>query len=90
MVTYIEYRIFFIFVGLNFISLLLSQIDFMYYVNTDLLIAFQCDRKVSHRYHFDSIWNPKSTRERKKNVKENYFFMFGGGFKVKNIKSNQM
>ncbi|XVE57406.1 hypothetical protein DITRI_Ditri04bG0088300 [Diplodiscus trichospermus] len=26
------------------------QIDFMYYVNTDLLIAFHCDRQVSYRY----------------------------------------
>lgn len=25
------------------------QIDFMYYVNTDLLIAFHCDREVSYR-----------------------------------------
>ena len=73
MVTYIEYRIFLIFVGLNYKSLLLSQIDFMYYVNTDLLIAFQCDRKVSHRYHFDSIWNPKSTRERKKTLRKIIF-----------------
>ncbi|XP_050232516.1 uncharacterized protein LOC126681145 [Mercurialis annua] len=28
------------------------QIDFMYYVNTDLLIAFQCDRQVSYRYKY--------------------------------------
>lgn len=28
----------------------LWQIDFMYYANTDLLIAFQCDRAVSYRY----------------------------------------
>ncbi|KAJ8550971.1 hypothetical protein K7X08_000341 [Anisodus acutangulus] len=26
------------------------QIDFMYHVNTDLLVAFHCDRQVSHRY----------------------------------------
>lgn len=26
------------------------QIDFMYYVNTDLLTAFHCDRPVSQRY----------------------------------------
>ncbi|OWM64160.1 hypothetical protein CDL15_Pgr018731 [Punica granatum] len=28
------------------------QIDFMYYVNTDLLTAFHCDRLVSHRYRY--------------------------------------
>ncbi|XP_010677340.2 uncharacterized protein LOC104893006 [Beta vulgaris subsp. vulgaris] len=28
------------------------QIDFMYYVNTDLLAAFTCDREVSHRYKY--------------------------------------
>ncbi|XP_002527664.2 cell cycle checkpoint protein RAD1 [Ricinus communis] len=28
------------------------QIDFMYYVNTDLLIAFQCDYPVSYRYKY--------------------------------------
>ncbi|CAI9095310.1 OLC1v1031231C1 [Oldenlandia corymbosa var. corymbosa] len=28
------------------------QIDFMYYANTDLLIAFNCDRRVSHRYKY--------------------------------------
>ncbi|KAK4557435.1 hypothetical protein RGQ29_007263 [Quercus rubra] len=28
------------------------QIDFMYYVNTDLLIAFSCDRQVSYRYKY--------------------------------------
>ncbi|OMO93338.1 Rad1/Rec1/Rad17 [Corchorus olitorius] len=28
------------------------QIDFMYYVNTDLLIAFHCDRQVSYRYKY--------------------------------------
>ncbi|XP_042507576.1 uncharacterized protein LOC122083751 [Macadamia integrifolia] len=28
------------------------QIDFMYYANTDLLIAFQCDRQVSYRYKY--------------------------------------
>ncbi|KAM7491049.1 hypothetical protein LguiA_033970 [Lonicera macranthoides] len=28
------------------------QIDFMYYANTDLLIAFQCDRRVSYRYNY--------------------------------------
>lgn len=28
------------------------QIDFMYYVNTDLLIAFHCDREVSYRYKY--------------------------------------
>ncbi|KAF5191275.1 Cell cycle checkpoint protein rad1 [Thalictrum thalictroides] len=28
------------------------QIDFMYYANTDLLIAFQCDRLVSYRYKY--------------------------------------
>lgn len=26
------------------------QIDFSYYANTDLLIAFSCDRQVSHRF----------------------------------------
>lgn len=26
------------------------QIDFSYYANTDLLIAFSCDRPVSHRF----------------------------------------
>ncbi|KAF6153722.1 hypothetical protein GIB67_000955 [Kingdonia uniflora] len=28
------------------------QIDFMYYANTDLLIAFQCDRRISYRYKY--------------------------------------
>ncbi|KAF3964649.1 hypothetical protein ACB098_10G020900 [Castanea mollissima] len=28
------------------------QIDFMYYVNTDLLIAFSCDHQVSYRYKY--------------------------------------
>lgn len=28
------------------------QIDFMYYVNTDLLVAFNCDKRVSHRYKY--------------------------------------
>ncbi|KAJ4849563.1 hypothetical protein Tsubulata_045810 [Turnera subulata] len=28
------------------------QIDFMYYSNTDLLIAFHCDRQVSYRYKY--------------------------------------
>lgn len=28
------------------------QIDFTYYVNTDLLVAFQCDRQVSYRYKY--------------------------------------
>lgn len=28
------------------------QIDFTYYVNTDLLVAFHCDHKVSHRYKY--------------------------------------
>ncbi|KAK3041556.1 hypothetical protein RJ639_000690 [Escallonia herrerae] len=28
------------------------QIDFMYYVNTDLLIAFNCDRRVAYRYKY--------------------------------------
>ncbi|GFP95698.1 cell cycle checkpoint protein rad1 [Phtheirospermum japonicum] len=28
------------------------QIDFNYYANTDLLIAFSCDRQVSHRYKY--------------------------------------
>ncbi|KAL2901334.1 Cell cycle checkpoint protein RAD1 [Bienertia sinuspersici] len=28
------------------------QIDFLYYVNTDLLAAFNCDREVSHRYKY--------------------------------------
>ncbi|XP_065875898.1 uncharacterized protein [Euphorbia lathyris] len=31
------------------------QIDFMYYVNTDLLIAFHCDRQVSYRYKYKFI-----------------------------------
>ncbi|GFZ15472.1 PCNA domain-containing protein [Actinidia rufa] len=29
-----------------------SQIDFMYYVNTDLLVAFHCDHQVSYRYKY--------------------------------------
>lgn len=28
------------------------QIDFMYYANTDLLIAFHCDQQVSYRYKY--------------------------------------
>ncbi|CAK9145302.1 unnamed protein product [Ilex paraguariensis] len=28
------------------------QIDFMYYANTELLIAFHCDRRVSYRYKY--------------------------------------
>ncbi|RVX14517.1 Cell cycle checkpoint protein RAD1 [Vitis vinifera] len=28
------------------------QIDFMYYANTDLLIAFHCDHRVSYRYKY--------------------------------------
>ncbi|CDP13068.1 unnamed protein product [Coffea canephora] len=28
------------------------QIDFMYYANTDLLIAFSCDRQISYRYKY--------------------------------------
>ncbi|KAL6183669.1 hypothetical protein ACLB2K_045080 [Fragaria x ananassa] len=28
------------------------QIDFTYYVNTDLMAAFQCDRQVSYRYKY--------------------------------------
>ncbi|XP_057994313.1 uncharacterized protein LOC110637305 isoform X2 [Hevea brasiliensis] len=28
------------------------QIDFMYYINTDLLIAFHCDHEVSYRYKY--------------------------------------
>lgn len=28
------------------------QIDFMYYANTDLLIAFHCDQRVSYRYKY--------------------------------------
>ncbi|KAH7576504.1 hypothetical protein ACOSP7_003133 [Xanthoceras sorbifolium] len=28
------------------------QIDLMYYVNTDLLVAFHCDRQVSYRYKY--------------------------------------
>ncbi|RZC69604.1 hypothetical protein C5167_032755 [Papaver somniferum] len=28
------------------------QIDFMYYANTDLLMAFQCDRRTSYRYKY--------------------------------------
>ncbi|XP_019256872.1 PREDICTED: uncharacterized protein LOC109235271 [Nicotiana attenuata] len=28
------------------------QIDFMCYANTDLLVAFHCDRQVSHRYKY--------------------------------------
>lgn len=28
------------------------QIDFMCYANTDLLVAFHCDREVSHRYKY--------------------------------------
>ncbi|KAM5573467.1 hypothetical protein ABKV19_013155 [Rosa sericea] len=28
------------------------QIDFTYYVNTDLLVAFQCDRQVAYRYKY--------------------------------------
>ncbi|XXG68093.1 hypothetical protein AAC387_Pa06g1263 [Persea americana] len=28
------------------------QIDFSYYANTDLLIAYQCDRRVSYRYKY--------------------------------------
>ncbi|GLU13116.1 hypothetical protein SLE2022_297620 [Rubroshorea leprosula] len=28
------------------------QIDFMYYANTDLLIAFQCDHQISYRYKY--------------------------------------
>ncbi|XP_058104940.1 uncharacterized protein LOC131248607 isoform X2 [Magnolia sinica] len=28
------------------------QIDFLYYANTDLLIAFQCDHQVSYRYKY--------------------------------------
>ncbi|KDP23990.1 hypothetical protein JCGZ_25378 [Jatropha curcas] len=28
------------------------QIDFMYYVNTDLLIAFHCDHQVAYRYKY--------------------------------------
>ena len=35
-----------------------------------------------------SIWNPESTRERQKNIKENNFLMFGSI--VKNIKENQI
>ncbi|XP_022146071.1 uncharacterized protein LOC111015362 isoform X2 [Momordica charantia] len=28
------------------------QVDFMYYANTDLLISFHCDRRVSYRYKY--------------------------------------
>lgn len=28
------------------------QIEFMYYANTDLLLAFSCDRQISHRYKY--------------------------------------
>ena len=35
-----------------------------------------------------SVWNPESTRERKKNIKENDFLMFGST--VENIKENQI
>lgn len=28
------------------------QIDFMYYANTELLIAFNCNRQISHRYKY--------------------------------------
>ncbi|OVA04747.1 Rad1/Rec1/Rad17 [Macleaya cordata] len=28
------------------------QIDFMYYANIDLLMAFQCDRRISYRYKY--------------------------------------
>ena len=34
------------------------------------------------------VWFPKNTKERKKNVKENDFFMFG--CPIKNIKENQI
>lgn len=32
------------------LNIFIMQIDFNYYANTDLLIAFSCDRVVSHRY----------------------------------------
>ena len=37
---------------------------------------------------YGSVWNPGSTKERKKNVEENDFLMFGS--KWKNIKENQI
>lgn len=32
------------------ICFVVLQIDFQYYANTDLLIAFQCDHRISYRY----------------------------------------
>ena len=37
--------------------------------------------------HLCSVWNPENTRK-KKNIKENDFFMFG--FTLENIKENQI
>ncbi|CAM8944295.1 unnamed protein product [Rhodiola kirilowii] len=36
------------------------QIDFMYYANTDLLLAFHCDLKISYRYKYKFLWSTTS------------------------------
>lgn len=35
---------------LTVMDIMFLQIDFIYYVNTDLLIAFSCEQRVSYRY----------------------------------------
>lgn len=39
-----------VFISFGHILCYFLQIDFMYYANTDLLAALNCDREVSHRY----------------------------------------
>ncbi|KAI3469165.1 hypothetical protein Pfo_025828 [Paulownia fortunei] len=41
------------------------QIDFNYYANSDLLIAFSCDRHISHRFfHYHSACHETTTLSR--------------------------
>ena len=48
----------------------------------------RCKEPQMVSYRLGSVWNPKNTRERKKNIKENDFLMFG--FIVENIKEIQI
>ena len=57
----------------------------LYFFIMPLLINFRPNVK---RTSYGSVWNPESSRQRKKNSKENDFFMFG--FIVENIKENQI
>ena len=57
----------------------------------NLFVIFKCTLLIINLYflrYLGYIWFPKNTKERKKNVKENDFFMFG--CLITNIKENQI